>query len=318
MPIRTFVIVCNVLAGLGLVGTALDGFAAPPPADSVKIKKCQDATGKWHYGDTADEACHQSKIIEINKRGVETREIAAPLTEEERKAKELEQAEKEKEAQLAAERKLKDKILLSTYTSEADITAMRERKLAEIDVQIRGSQATLKTQQDALARLQTKAKAEGSQASPQTQANIGKTEAAIAKQQAFIQAKQQEQEIVKQRFQADLERYRQLKTQPTDTLADTPTDTLTKGKYVNDKKCSFSYYAIGDEKGRQLAAAARDECRRNEMLKTDGRESEVSYEAYNLWKDHRMMTKRATPPPVPAMKPSIHCRPDYLGGYTCQ
>jgi hypothetical protein len=208
--------VCNVLAGLGLVETALDGFAASPPADTVKIKKCQDATGKWHYGDTADEACHQSKIIEINKRGVETKQIAAPLTEEERKAKELEQAEKEKEAQLAAERKRKDKILLGTYTSEADITAMRDRKLAEIDAQIRGSQATLKTQQDALARLQAKAKAEGNgkPASEQTLTGVAKTETAIAKQQAFIQTKQQEQEIVKQQFQADLERYRQLKTKP--------------------------------------------------------------------------------------------------------
>jgi hypothetical protein len=216
MSVRTFVFVCNVLAGLGLVGTALDGFAAAPPADKGKIKKCQDAAGKWHYGDTADQECSQSKVIEMNKRGVETKQIAAPLTEEERKAKELEQAEKEKETQLAAERKRKDKILLGTYTNEADITAMRDRKLAEIDVQIRGSQATLKTQQDALARLQAKAKAEGNgkPASEQTLTGIAKTETAIAKQQAFIQTKQQEQEIVKQQFQADLERYRQLKTKP--------------------------------------------------------------------------------------------------------
>lgn len=216
MPVRAFIILCNVLAGLGLVGTALDGFAADPPADKGKIKKCQDAAGRWHYGDTADQECSQSKVIEMNKRGVETKQIAAPLTAEERQAKELEQAEKEKEAQLAAVRKRTDKILLSTYTNEADIAAMRDRKLAEIDVQVRGSQATLKTQQDALARLQAKTKAEGNgkPASEQTLTSIAKIEAAIAKQQAFIQTKQQEQEIVKQQFQADLERYRQLKTKP--------------------------------------------------------------------------------------------------------
>ncbi len=216
MPVRAFIILCYVLAGLGLVGTALDGFAADPPANKGKIKKCQDAAGRWHYGDTADEQCSQSKVIEINKRGIETKEIAAPLTEEERKARELEQAEQEKEAQLAAERKRQDKILLGTYASEADITTMRDRKLAEIDVQIRGSQGTLKTQQDALARLQAKTKAEGGgkPASEQTLASVAKTEAAIAKQQAFIQTKQPEQETVKQKFQADLERYRQLKTKP--------------------------------------------------------------------------------------------------------
>jgi len=152
----------------------------------------------------------------MNKRGIETKEIAAPLTEQERKANKLDQTEKEKEAQLAAERKRKDKILLSTYTNEADIIATRDRKLAEIDVQIRGSQATLKNQQDALARLQAKAKVEesGKPRSGQTLTSIAKTEAAIVKQQAFIQTKQQEQETVKQQFQADLERYRQLRTRP--------------------------------------------------------------------------------------------------------
>ncbi len=217
MPVRASIILCNVLVGLGLVSATLDTADAAPPAAKAKIKKCQDAAGKWHYGDTADEQCSQSKVIEINKRGIETKEIAAPLTEEERKAKELEQAEQEKAAQLAVERKRKDKILLSTYTSEADITAMRDRKLAEIDVQIRGSQATLKNQQDALARLQAKAKAEGGGGKPtseQTLTAVSKTEATIAKQQAFIQAKQQEQETIKQQFQADLERYRQLKTRP--------------------------------------------------------------------------------------------------------
>lgn len=218
MPVRASIItLCNMLVAVGLVGATLNTSVAASPStakDKVKIKKCQDAAGRWHYGDTADEECSQSKVIEMNKRGIETKEIAAPLTGEERKAKELEQAEQEKEAQLAAERKRKDKILLGTYASEADITTMRNRKLSEIDVQIRGSQATLKTQQDALTRLQTKAKAEGNQASPQTQANISKTEATIAKQQTFIQTKQQEQETVKQQFQADLERYRQLKTKP--------------------------------------------------------------------------------------------------------
>ena len=215
MFVRRFVFVCSLLVGLGFVGAAHDGIAAPPPADKGKIKKCQDAAGKWHYGDTADQECSQSKVIEINKRGIETKEIAAPLTEEQRQAREIEQAGKEKEAQLAAERKRKDKILLGTYASEADITTTRDRKLSEIDVQIRGSQATLKTQQDALTRLQTKAKAEGnSKAAEQTLTSIAKTEATIAKQQAFIQTKQQEQEAIKQQFQADLERYRVPKTKP--------------------------------------------------------------------------------------------------------
>jgi len=221
MRARPFLILCQLLVGLGLVGVALNSSAAQQsgPTDKAKIKKCQDAAGKWHYGDTADEACRQSKIIEINKRGVETKQIAAPLTEDERKAKDIEEAEKQKAVQLVAERARQDKILLNTYANEADVTATRDRKLAEVDVQVRGNQETLAAQQTALARLQVKAKEEsggGRAVSEQTKAGIGKTETAIAKQEAFIQSKHHEQAALKQRFQADLDRFRQLKTKPAD------------------------------------------------------------------------------------------------------
>ena len=218
MRAQPFITLCKLLIGLGLVGMTLNSPAAQQssPTDKGKIKKCQDAAGNWHYGDTADEACRQSKIIEMNKRGIETKEVAAPLTDEQRKTQEIEEVEKEKAAQLAAERARRDKILVSIYANEGDITAMRDRKLAEIDAQIRGSQATLAAQQGALARLQAKAKAEsnGKPVPEQTQTGIGKAEAVIAKQAAFIQSKLQEQAAVKQQFQADLERYRQLKTKP--------------------------------------------------------------------------------------------------------
>ncbi len=205
--------------GLALTGLLVDSHAAQQaaPADKTKIKKCQDATGKWHYGDTADETCSQSKIIEMNKRGIETKQVAAPLTGEQIKTKEIEQEEQKKQVQLAAERARKDKILVSTYANEGDLTAMRDRKLAEIDALIRGSQETRTAQQTALARLQAKAKDESGGGKPvpaQTQTSIDKTLAVIAKQETFIQSKHQEREKVTQQFQADLDRYRQLKTKP--------------------------------------------------------------------------------------------------------
>ena len=55
------------------------------PATGSKIKKCQDASGHWHYGDNADDMCRQSKIVEINEQGLTTKEIAAPMTAEQLK-----------------------------------------------------------------------------------------------------------------------------------------------------------------------------------------------------------------------------------------
>jgi len=62
-------------------------FVAMLPASAAddkkgpRIKKCQDAAGKWHYGDSADEDCARSKVIELDTRGIQRKEIAAPLTE---------------------------------------------------------------------------------------------------------------------------------------------------------------------------------------------------------------------------------------------
>ncbi len=91
-------------------------------------------------------------------------------------------------------------------------------------------------------------------------------------------------------------------------------DAKSARQYAN--KCSFSAYALGDDKGKILAAAARDECYKNEILKESGKSDQVSLDAYNLWKDHRIITKR-TPPPPPAAALSYHCRPDYMGGMRC-
>ena len=59
-----------------LVVTATDAHAAK----GAGIKKCQDETGKWHYGDTAAEGCAKSKVIVITETGTKRKEIAAPPT----------------------------------------------------------------------------------------------------------------------------------------------------------------------------------------------------------------------------------------------
>lgn len=91
-----------------------------------------------------------------------------------------------------------------------------------------------------------------------------------------------------------------------------------KKREVNDNtersdKCSFSYNSSGDDKGETLSKAAKAECYNNELLKAGGRNDEVSLRAYNMWKDHRIITKRDPSPP----KQNLHCRPDYLGGFNC-
>lgn len=76
-------------------------------------------------------------------------------------------------------------------------------------------------------------------------------------------------------------------------------------------KCRFSYYAIGDTKGKDLAAAAKQECLSNIEMKASGQP--ISLEAYNFWKDHHQIksTQRS------ANTKSMNCVPNGFGGMRC-
>jgi hypothetical protein len=203
----------------------------PAIADDKKgtrIKKCQDAAGKWHYGDTADEECARSKVIELDTRGVQRKEIAAPLTEAELKAREQNREEEEKARKLAEEQKRRDQQLLATYAIEDDIILTRDRKISDIEAQIRASQESLTSLHTSLTRLQAQAAEEqrtGKQVSPQTAKTISHNEAQIAKQEALIKKMKMDQDAMRTQYQSELERFRELKSKP---VAATPAPTQKK------------------------------------------------------------------------------------------
>lgn len=191
--------------------------AAEPKGTGKLIKKCQDAAGKWHYGDNAAEGCAKSKITEISQKGIKKKETAAPLTEQELRERELRKDELEFERKQTEGQKRRDELLLSTYGHENDISYTRDRKLAQLENSIKASEETLKSLRAVLARLETQASEEsggGKVVPPQTAKSIAQTKNQIANHEAVVQSKRQEQEVVRKRAAADLERYRELKKVP--------------------------------------------------------------------------------------------------------
>lgn len=61
-------------------------------------------------------------------------------------------------------------------------------------------------------------------------------------------------------------------------------DRMSVARQSTPQECKFSYFSVGDEKGKTLATNAKDECLRNIEAKRAGRA--VSLEDYNFWKDH--------------------------------
>lgn len=196
-----------------VISLALPALAgAADSAGGGRIKKCQDASGKWHYGDTAAQECARSKVIELSEQGVKRREIAAPPTEEELKQREAQREELARQKQQAEEQRRRDEMLLSSYGHEDDIIYARDRKLAVLEANIKAAEETVKQLRAALERLQAQ-KPAGGKGAEEAEKNIARTREQIARHEAAIAAKRQEQEQIRKQYQADLERYRELKSQ---------------------------------------------------------------------------------------------------------
>lgn len=198
------------LLTLGLLLSGPGAYAAPGKTST--IKKCQDATGKWHYGDSAADECARSRVTVITESGTTKKVIAAPPTEEELKALEAQRETLEAERQRAAERKRKDELLLATYGVEDDIIYIRDRKIAQVETSIKASEQTLLPLRAALARMEAQAAEEKDpKAAAATAKNIETTRNQIAHHEDAIAAKRQEQEALRRQYAEELERYRELK-----------------------------------------------------------------------------------------------------------
>ena len=140
----------KALACIALFSVSSTGYA---------VQKCQDDSGKWHYGDVAVIACENAKITTLDDRGFIEDELARPKTEEELAAEaKAEEAAAEEAEKLAAIEENKQRIL-SIYETEADIDRHRDNQLDSVNGNIAVHKAFLKSQEDRIKRNETKIEA---------------------------------------------------------------------------------------------------------------------------------------------------------------
>lgn len=202
--------VCTFLLAFGLCLPVMGIHAASGPT----IKKCKDATGQWHYGDSAAQECAKSKITVMSDEGTTKKVIAAPPTEQELKEREARQETEAAEHQRSADQAKKDALLLSTYGGEDDIIYIRDRKIAQIESSIKASEETLKSLRAALARMESQAadESKGDKAADQsTVKNIEQTKKQIARHEGVVAEKRKEQEALRKQYADEMERYREIK-----------------------------------------------------------------------------------------------------------
>jgi len=191
-------------------------FAVDPAAkDKQRIKKCKDSTGKWHYGDNADDKCGKSKVIELDQRGIKRKEVAAPLTKAQLAEREANKAALEEEKRQAEAKKKRDEQLLAGYTHEDDIISISKRKSAEIEAQISSAQETLNSLGKSAERLKTQEADEmrtTKKVSPHLQKSLDSNRAQITRQEEKIKSLRAEQAALTKKYDDDLHRFRELKS----------------------------------------------------------------------------------------------------------
>jgi len=201
-----------LIAFVGWVPVAL---AANSPATGGKgavTYRWTDDQGVVHYGDSIPPQYAQKERAVLNARGVEMRTLDAQKTPEQIAAAARAQQEVLKQKQ-------HDAFLMNTYTSVKDIEALRDLRLDQLHGQRVAAEQYVESLNSRLSALQTRAK-NFKPYSPRPAAHRMPDDVAedlvhtlneLRTQSNALTVKTEEETNVKTQFQADIERYRELR-----------------------------------------------------------------------------------------------------------
>jgi len=199
-----------VLGAIWLVGVGADARGADPNAR--KLYKWVDEQGLTHYGDRIPpEYASQEQHI-VNSQGIETARIDAQKTPEQMAAEE----QKRLDAEQAARR---DKNLLNTYGSVAEIERLRDQRLALVADQIKVKGQFLEILNGQLEKLRASsmrfkpysADPKAPPMSDQVAEDLVRVHNDIHTQEDNLREKRREESTMHKQFDSDVARFKELK-----------------------------------------------------------------------------------------------------------
>lgn len=177
----------------------------------IRIYCCDDADGRKVCGDFLPPACQGRAYEERDNRGFVSKSVEAPLTAEQLARREAEKARKEAADKKAAEERRRTLALLSTYSNEKDIDKARDRSLAEIEKNMKQSQARLEEANKKKKKLELdKEFYKGKIVPDPVKAQIGDNDKEIKAQQTAVEGWTKEMAEVRGRFADEKKRYLEL------------------------------------------------------------------------------------------------------------
>jgi hypothetical protein len=169
---------------------------------------CTDPAGKYVCGDILPQACYGRAYRELGANGRTIREIAAPLTSEQRAQRVAEEKKRQQEAVKAAEQQRKDEMLLATYASLEDIEIMRKRSLDDVRQAIRNAEERIGEIKAFRKKFEDEAEFYSHRALPaDVEKGLADTEFEIKAQEAIIEAKEKDIEPIHARYDEERQRF---------------------------------------------------------------------------------------------------------------
>jgi hypothetical protein len=189
----------------------------------IRSYRCVGADGKKYYGSTRPAQCAGVAVEALSAQGTVLRRIEAPLTPEQRAAKEA-AAEQEAAAELATRdaanaakvQTRRDQALLQTYTSEKDIELVRQRALADnmkAQQDVERRIAALKKRQDELAK-QAAAIKSGKPPSDTFEQDVKAVAYDLQLQEGLLESRRKDAESINTKYNEEKRKYLELTKGP--------------------------------------------------------------------------------------------------------
>jgi hypothetical protein len=186
--------------------------ALPSIAQEARIYCCDDANGRKICGDFVPRECEKRAYEERDNKGYVVNRVDAPLTPEQQAKRAAEIERKQNEEKVKAEEKRRNLALLSTYASESDIDAARDRSLREVDKLIKEADLAVINAEKNLAK--TTAEKEfykGKELPADLKSKIRDLEAAVMAKRVVLDARKRDVGLVTAKYAEERKKFRELK-----------------------------------------------------------------------------------------------------------
>ena len=180
-----------------------------------RIYTCKDTSGKTITSDRPLPECQGREGRVLSKTGTTVQTIEAPLTDEQKAAREAEEEKKKETAVVRAEQLRRDKALLGTYQNLDDLESKRQRALLQVEREMRESEKRMslleKTEQE---NKQEQEFYKRKQMPVELKRRVDENEGALRAEKLLLVSKKGEIVQVNQKFDDDKRRFTELTVGP--------------------------------------------------------------------------------------------------------